>query len=148
MFWTHDRETETDIENHIAWGTPDGRKWSAPSSTGWRGQHCQPVALGGNRLAAVYVHRHDPPSLRIVLSEDFGKTWDRKNEFAFYASPSGTEAGVAGERAFEDFWQDMMTWSFGHPRGVVLPDGDLFIAFYAGDGAATSMRWVRLGVDA
>jgi hypothetical protein len=147
MFWTHDRETETDIENHIAWGSPDGRTWTVPIAAGWRGQHCQPLALGGDRLAAIYVHRHDPPSLRIVLSEDFGRTWDRANEFTFFESRSGAEAGAGGERAFEDFWQDMMTWSFGHPRGVLLPDGDLFIAFYAGDDASTTMRWVRLAVD-
>jgi hypothetical protein len=147
MFWTHDRESETDIENHIAWGSPDGRIWTTPTPAGWRGQHCQPVAFGGDRLAAIYVHRHGPPSLRIVLSDDFGKTWDRENEFVFYSSSSGAEAGVGGERAFEDFWQDMMTWSFGHPRGVLLPSGDLFIAFYAGDAASTSMLWVRLAVD-
>ena len=57
------------------------------------------------------------------------------------------EAGVGGERAFEDFWRDMMTWSFGHPRGLLLPDGDLFVAFYAGDSTSTSMRWVRLALD-
>jgi hypothetical protein len=27
---------------------------------------------------------------------------------------------------------------------VLLPDGDLFVAFYAGDAAATSMRWARI----
>jgi hypothetical protein len=147
MFWTHDRETDTDIANHIAWGSPDGRTWTVPTPTGWRGQHCQPISLGGDRIAAVYVHRHEPPSLRIVASEDFGRSWEAGSELAFYASPTGSEAGITEARAFEDFWQDMMTWSFGHPLGVRLPDGDLFIAFYAGDAASTSMHWVRLAVE-
>jgi hypothetical protein len=146
MFWTHDRAAQHDIDNHIAWGRPDGSHWTTPVSTGWRGQHCQPVALGGDRLAAIYVHRHDPPSLRVILSEDFGRTWRRETELAFYESAVGPEPGVSGERAFEDFWQDMMAWRFGHPRGLLLPDGDLFVAYYAGDEVATSMRWVRIAV--
>lgn len=144
MFWTHDRDAGVDIENHIAWGSADGRDWSVPVPTGWRGQHCQPLSLGGDRLAALYVHRHDPPSLRAVISEDFGETWSRDDELIFYTSSVGTESGTAGPREFEDFWQDMMAWRFGHPRGVLLPDGDLFVAFYGGDTAATSMHWVRI----
>ena len=144
MFWTHDRNAETDIENHIAWGNPDGREWTLPTPTGWRGQHCEPISLGGDRLAALYVHRHDPPSLRAVVSEDFGRTWRRDEELVFYSSEVGTEPGAAGARQFEDFWQDMMAWRFGHPRGVLLPDGGLFVAFYAGDETATSMHWVRI----
>jgi len=144
MFWTHDRELGIDIENHIAWGSANGREWTIPSPTGSRGQHCQPISLGGDRLAALYVHRHDPPSLRAVVSDDFGRTWRRDEEIVFHESGVGTEPGAAGTRQFEDFWQDMMAWRFGHPRGVLLSDGDLFVTFYAGDETATSMRWVRI----
>lgn len=146
MYWTHDRAAETDIDNHISFGSPDGRLWSKPTPVGWRGQHCQPIALGGDRLAALYVHRHDPPSIRLVLSDDFGRSWDRDNELMIYGSGLGTEAGHAGDpRAFDDFWQDMMAWRFGHPRGVLLPDGDVFIAYYAGSAEASTMEWVRVG---
>ncbi|MGH2533829.1 MAG: sialidase family protein [Thermomicrobiales bacterium] len=95
MFWTHDREVQQDIENHIAWGAPDGSTWTTPVPTGWRGQHREPIALGGERLAAVYVHRHDPPSLRAILSEDFGRSWQPERKVTFYASRVGAEAGTA-----------------------------------------------------
>ncbi len=144
MFWTHDRRVEQDTENHIAWGTPDGLDWTSPRPTGWRGQHCEPIAVGGDRLVALYVHRHDPPSLRAVLSEDFGQAWQTGTEIVFYDSAIGTEPGAAGTRVFEEFWQDMMAWRFGHPRGVLLPDGSLFVAYYAGDERATSMRWSHI----
>jgi hypothetical protein len=104
------------------------------------------VALGGDRLAAIYVHRHDPPSLRLVLSDDFGRTWRRDEELTFYTSDVGTEAGFGDDHAFEEFWQDMMTWRFGHPRGVLLPNGDLFIAFYAGTSDTSRVEWVRISV--
>jgi hypothetical protein len=38
----------------------------------------------------------------------------------------------------------MMAWRFGHPRGVLLLDGSLFVAYYAGDERATSMRWAHI----
>ncbi|MSP12057.1 MAG: exo-alpha-sialidase [Chloroflexi bacterium] len=146
MFWTHDRIAGQDTDIHIAWGSADGTSWSIPTPTGLPGQHCEPIAIGDDRLVAVYVHRKDPPSLRAVLSADFGKSWDRSTELVFYDSRLGTEPGFKGERAFEEFWQDMMAWRFGHPRGILLPDGDLFVAFYAGDGKANSMHWVRIGL--
>jgi hypothetical protein len=144
MFWTYDRLAQRDVDNHVAWGRPDGSHWTTPAPTGWCGQHCQPIALGGDRLAAVYVHRHEPPSLRAIVSDDFGRTWRPETELAFYESAVGPEPGMGGERAFEEFWQDMMAWRFGHPRGVLLPDGDLFVAYYAGDEVATSMFWARI----
>ena len=145
MFWTHDREAGSDIENHIAWGSAVGKNWSLPVATGWRGQHCQPIAIGESGLVAVYVQRHDPPSVRAVISHDFGQTWGES--ISFYESAAGTEPGAVGTVEFEDFWQDMMAWRFGHPRGVLLPDGDLFVAFYAGDGVTTNMQWVRINLD-
>jgi hypothetical protein len=70
-------------------------------------------------------------------------TWRGETELAFYESAIDPEPGMGGERTFEEFCQEMMSWRFGHPRGVLLSDSDLFGAFYAGDECATSMRRVR-----
>jgi hypothetical protein len=144
MFWTHDRKAGQDLDVHIAWGEADGTGWTTPVATGLPGQHCQPLAVGGDSLVAFYVHRQDPPSLRAVLSQDFGHTWDRSTELVFYDSTAGAESGTGGPRAFTEFWRDMMAWRFGHPRAVLLPDGELFAVYYGGDEAATSVYWVRI----
>ena len=65
MFWTFDRDANADLPIHIAWGTPDGRHWTAPTPTPLDGQHCQPVAIGGDDLVAVYSHRRNPPGVRL-----------------------------------------------------------------------------------
>jgi hypothetical protein len=145
MFWTHDRATVRDLDNHIAWGQPNGRDWTAPAPTGLRGQHCEPIPVGGDRLLAVYVHRADPPGLRAVLSDDFGRTWQRDSEIVFYESREGAEVGASGLASENEYWQDMMAWRFGHPRGVLLLDGSVFVAFYVGNTDYSSVRWVRLG---
>lgn len=144
MFWTHDREAGEDVEMHINWGTPDAQTWTTPVSTGMKGQISAPLALPGNRVLAAYVHRHDPPSLRAVLSDDLGQTWNVADELIFYDSRSGHEAGLEVKRDFGDYWADMGRWSFGHPAPVRLPNGDVFIAYYGGDSTAMGIHWVRI----
>ena len=143
-FWTHDFRAQRDIDIHIAWGTADGREWSVPASTGLPGQHCQPLALGGDRLLAVYAQRRDPPGIALSISDDFGRTWDHSRDLMVYDSTAGTEAGAGRQRAQTDLWRDMEAWRFGHPRAVLLPDGEVFVVYYAGDDQAKSARWARV----
>jgi len=145
MFWTHDRVAGQDRNAHIAWSeTQDGGRWTYPSDTGIAGQIPRPLVLPGGRLLCVYVHRHWPPSLRAVLSSDFGKTWDVANELVVYEHAAGAQAGMDGKRDFADYYADMRVWSFGHVEPGLLPDGTAFAAFYAGDAQSLSVRWVRI----
>jgi hypothetical protein len=146
MFWTHDPAAGRDLDVHIAWGAPDGRQWSTPHGTGLPGQHCQPIPLGNGRLVAVYARRRNPPGIRAILSHDFGATWDWASEVAVYESGVGTEAGTSAARAIGEYWDDMVAWRFGHPRGVLLPSGEVFVVYYAGDDTAKSVRWARLAL--
>lgn len=146
MFWTYDRARESDVDIHVTWGAADGRTFGVPLSTGLPGQHCQPIALGGDRLMAVYSHRRHPPGIRAVLSADFGRTWDRETETVVYASGAGAEPGTQARRSQADHWNDMGAWQFGHPRGVLLPTGDVLVVFYAGTGVTRSARWARLAL--
>ena len=144
MFWTHDRAAGMDRNAHIAWGTPDGTSWTYPSDTGFAGQIPRPLIASGGRALAVYVHRHWPPSLRAVLSPDYGKTWDVPNELVFYEHAAGAQAGMDGKRDFADYYADMRVWSFGHAEPGLLPEGTVFVAFYAGDAQSLSIRWARV----
>ena len=146
MFWTHDPRRQVDQDVHIAWGDPAGRSWTVPAGTGLPGQHCQPLPLGGDRLLAVYTHRHDPPGIRAALSADFGRTWDHAPEVQVYDSTVGTESGARQAREQADLWDDMLAWRFGHPRAVLLPTGEVFVTFYAGDDQTKSVHWARLDV--
>jgi hypothetical protein len=144
MFWTHEPAAGRDVDIHVAWGTPDGLSWTVPTGTGLAGQHCQPIAVGGDRVVAVYSHRSNPPGIRAALSEDFGRTWDPAGEIVVWASDAGTEPGAGGPRAQDDFWNDMGAWQFGHPRGALLPSGEVLVTFYGGSGVTRSARWARL----
>jgi len=144
LYWTHDRSAGRDANVHVGWGSPSGNDWTNPVDAGFAGQISSPLALGNSRVFAAYVHRHCPPTLRAVLSENFGKTWNVAHEEVFYKSEAGGESGIDGSRDFGDYWADMNLWNFGHPAPARLPNGDVFIAFYAGDARAMSVRWVRM----
>ena len=146
MFWTHDREAQKDRNAHVAWGSPDGKTWTYPEDAGFTGQIPSPVVLPDGRVLAVYVHRHHPPSLRAILSENFGRTWDIENELVFYEKEMGREAGMDGKREFADYYADMRVWSFGHTEARLLANGDLFVSYYAGDENSLSVRWARIAI--
>jgi len=147
MFWTHNREAQQDVDAHVAWGSADGTTWTYPADAGFAGQIPSPLVLSEDRVLAVYVHRHHPPSLRAILSEDFGKTWDVENELIFYAKDLGEEAGMGGTRDIEDYYADMRIWSFGHTEARRLPDGDVFVTYYAGDENSLSVHWARIALQ-
>jgi BNR repeat-like domain len=146
LYWTHDRVAGRDANVHVGWGSPCGKNWTKPADTGFAGQISCPLALGNGRVVAAYVHRHFPPTLRAILSEDFGETWDVAHELVFYESAAGRESGIGSRRDFGEYWADMNLWNFGHPEATRLADGDILIAFYAGDARAMSIRWVRIQV--
>jgi hypothetical protein len=145
MFWTHEPDAGLDSEVHITWGTPDARSWTTPVPTGLPGQHCQPIALGGDRLLAVYAQRGYPPGIAASISEDFGRSWDRAQDIMIYDSVAGTESGATGSRSQRDKWNDMIAWRFGHPRGLLLPDGQALVVYYAGDDHIKSACWAKVG---
>ena len=67
-----------------------------------------------------------------------------------YGSGAGDEpnaTGATGANAGRDYWNAMGAWQFGHPRGIALPNGEIFVVFYAGEGATRSARWARVAID-
>ena len=147
MFWTYDINAEADIEMHMAWGDAKSLTWSTPRSMGVKGQIAMPIPLADGRLLAFYVHRHTPGSLRLMVSSDQGVTWDRETELVVYTSAATPERGIGDQTTYDEFWDAMGTWSFGHPSAAVLADGTLLLVFYAGPNESSlSVHWVRVAL--
>jgi len=147
MFWTYDNRAEADIEMHLAWGDAGSLTWETPRSMGMSGQIAMPIPLEDGRLLAFYVHRHEPGSLRLVVSSDDGRTWDTQHELVVHANRGRAEQGILVETTYDEFWEAMGTWSFGHPAAVVLPDGSLLLVYYAGpEPTCLSVHWARVEI--
>ncbi len=119
----------------------DGRHWlegyrSRDGGVSWtetgivaadtgRGNPASLSRLADGRLVAVYGYRAEPFGIRVVVSEDDGRTWQ---------APLTLRA-------------DASDWDLGYPRTVVRPDGALVTLYYYNDArgperyiAATTWR--------
>jgi hypothetical protein len=143
MFWTRAVAAQRDLPVHIGWGSPDGRTWTEPVSTGLPGQHCQPLPLGGDRLLAVWSHR-ELPGIVASISEDFGRTWNRADDLVLFESGAGREPGSGAREDLADYLLTMIRYHFGHPRAVLLPDGDAFAVWYQGTDEVKDVAWARI----
>jgi hypothetical protein len=94
-------------------------------------------------LAAIHTERTAPGGIIVRLSDDFGRTWDAAPPLRLYDPPASPSTA---DSSFEEFWQSMMTWPFGHPRAVATPEGDMLAAWYAGNDDVIGMRWARISV--
>lgn len=119
----------------------DGRHWlegyrSRDGGVSWhdagivaadtgRGNPASLTRLADGRLVTVYGYRAEPFGIRVVVSEDEGRTWQ---------APLTLRA-------------DASDWDLGYPRTVVQPDGTLVTLYYYNDArgperyiAATTWR--------
>jgi hypothetical protein len=145
MFWTYDRKQEHDMDIHIAWGDPETLTWEKPFSTGIKGQITAPIPLPDGRLLAFYVHRHHPGSMRLIASHDSGKTWDHDSEVVVYDSVAEREPEMNGQSNFGQVWEDMASWFFGHPTGVVLDEQTVLLSYYGGpNDKCLSVHWAKI----
>ena len=145
MFWTYDRAAEHDVDIHIATGDPATLTWQTPRATGIKGQITAPIPLPDGRLLAFYVHRHQPGSMRLILSQDQGATWDHDNELIIYDTIAAQEHGMDGNSDFAQYWDDIATWCFGHPAGIVLEDQTVLLTYYGGpNDKCLNVHWTRV----
>jgi hypothetical protein len=143
LLWTHNPIKGVDVPIHVNYGSPNALEWTYPVSTGIEGQIASPLATNDKKLLMTYVHRQDPPSMRVVLSNDLGKTWDIKNELELYRC-AGKQSGIDSSRSQSEYWDDMSRWTFGHPSSVLLSDNTAMLCFYAGSTKNLSIYWVKV----
>jgi sialidase-1 len=148
-FWTYDAVAQRDLNVHVAFGTDGATRWSAPRDTGLAGQCPFPVPLGGDRVVLIWVDRYRDACLRAALSADGGETWDAAEPVTVYSRRDDPGAPAARTGSTGEYLQEMELWDFGLPRGVLGPDGSIFVIYYAAEGSGrTRIAWKRLEVGA
>ncbi len=144
LFWTFDRNVKKDITIHRSRSDDGGRTWTKPADTGIEGQIAFPTPLQDGRVFMAYVDRYGERTIRARLSDDEGETWSAAPELILW--PGEGERAELQDRSerMGDYLQDMELWSFGLPSCATLPDGDLFVVYYAGGEGVTGVHWVRV----
>lgn len=133
-----------DLPVHVAWSADGGRTWSAPASTGLRGQSSWPVGLADGRVLLVQQRRHDPAGIVALLSTDSGRTFDEAGAIWLYQHAGETIGAADGSG---DYFADMDGFTFGHPVAVALSGSRVLAAFYAGGRAGTSIHVSTISLE-
>lgn len=145
LYWTYDGDAKQDVEITMTTSADAGRTWAKPRSIGVAGQIAMPLELADGRILMAYVHRHAPPSLRVRLSDDGGRTWNAAEELVVYEK-TRDRTGEVTSGATADYFQDMQAWTFGWITARQLPGGDVLACYYAGDTNTSAIHVTRIAL--
>ena len=146
LLWTYDRTVGEDVPIHRIRSDDGGRTWTEPASTGIAGQVAYPAALSDGRVLMSYVDRFGARSIRARLSDDEGATWNAAAEVVLWLTGGADDVIQNHGDQMGEFLQSMAQWSFGLPCCQQLPDGDVFVTYYAGTPEAHGIHWARVRV--
>lgn len=144
LHWTQDIGASKNFDIHFIMSDTGGKNWSPPSPTGIMGQTSWAADLGDGPLAAVYTSREGmAPGVRVVLSEDGGKSWDRKSEVLVWDAVGQEFLGVSQKPSYPSSHDNI---AFGKPNLTRLPDGSLICSWWCTQACVTHIRFARLHV--
>jgi len=138
--WTFDEKTQSDLPLHLSFGSPDGRTWSTPASTGVQGQVSYLFPLDENALLMATSHRESPAGIRLRQSHDGGSTWDGDGLLIFDAESQASHSG--GDLG--SYYQLMTDYTFGWAPMLRLKDGSILLVHFAGATEAIDIHWVKI----
>ncbi len=152
--WVHDVVDDVTLTGRAAYSDDGGRTWDEPFDTGMLGGPINPLRLRDGRLIATFARRTVPRGIRVVLSEDEGRTWDVDRELVVWDDAARRVTGTTArsrDRGEDEgaLWGTMWGWTFGTPTPVQLPDGRVAISFFAsGFDGVTEIKCVFVDVEA
>ena len=138
--WTHDLGQGVDRPIHYAISEDYGRSFGPPRSTGLLGQTSTPIWLGDGRLLCVY-RRTDMPGLWVAYGRINGDAWITDAQLPLWGDARASAGNTVGG---ENLSLAFTTLKFGLPAGLLLPDGQVFVAFWCVEECIYNIRWFRL----
>ena len=154
LFWTHDLATQCDLNVHLRRAeVTDGETGELKiegediRQTTVPGQIAAPLQLTEGCLAAFVVDRRSPCTMTLWLSHDDGHTWPDQERLVLHTHEelaAVTPGGTAVD--FNQYWEDMGKWSFGHPSLLQLDDSRVLCAWYAGTPTCMSIHCAQVKI--
>jgi len=150
LFWTHDLVHKTDLPVHIRVGRIDDPNLAKepPRQTSIPGQIAAPLLLDDGRLAAFVVDRNRPGTMKLWRSPDGGTTWPADDCLTVHNHDEQARLTQGTEGIdFNQYWEDMAKWSFGHPAIRQYDERRVLLTYYAGTSGCLSIHAAVVRVD-
>lgn len=147
LFWTHDLAAQRDLNVHLRHGVLSANAITTQPilTTFIPGQIAAPARLADGRLLAFVVDRSKPGTMTLWCSTDNGGTWPAADRLVIHTHDERAAVTPGHEKIdFNQYWEDMGKWSFGHPAIRLLADGQVLLAWYAGTPDCMSIHWARV----
>ncbi len=147
LFWTHDLEAKRDVNVHFLRASINKPVTELPRETSMRGQIAAPLLLEDGRILAFVVDRAGPCTMKLWQSRDGGATWPAADCLTVHAHEEKAKLSQGNENIdFDQYWEDMGKWTFGHPAIQPLGRNHVLVAHYAGTPERLSIHWARVKV--
>jgi hypothetical protein len=149
LFWTHDRAAQRDRLVHFRRASLAGSEIVGEDirETTVPGQIAAPLLLADGRVLAFVVDRRGPCTMTLWQSRDDGRTWPDQERLVIHTHDERAAVTPGNEPIdFNQYWEDMGKWSFGHPALRAYDDSRVLCAHYAGTPDCMSIRWARVRV--
>jgi hypothetical protein len=140
--WAYDDKAAKDRPNQYAISRDGGKTWSAPRSTGLKGQTMTPTLLDDRRILCVY-RRMDKTGLWANLAHLEGDRWVNDAETPLW----GTQTSGLTRRS-KNMVENFNRLKFGAPSITRTPDGTIFVAFWCYEEGMSVIRWFKLKIPA
>jgi hypothetical protein len=143
LFWTHDRAAQRDRRVHFRRASLAGSEIIGEDirETTLPGQIAAPLELADGRLLAFVVDRRGPCTMTLWQSRDDGRTWPEQERLVIHAHDERATVTPGNEPVdFNQYWEDMGKWSFGHPALRSCDDSRVLCAYYAGSPDCMSIH--------
>lgn len=105
------------------------------------------VEVERGRLLLFVVDRRGPCTMTLWQSPDDGLTWPEDERLVIHNHDERAKVAHGGAAIdFNQYWEDMGKWSFGHPALSQPDDRQVLCAFYAGTPDCMSIHWARIRI--
>lgn len=140
--WAFNEATGKDLPNQYAISENGGRCFGRPQSTGLLGQTLTPILLEDGRILSIY-RRMDKPGLWANVSYLKGNRWINETESPLWGIQVHSFNKKGPTKNMADAFNIL---KFGAPCATILPNGEVFVAFWCVEECVSNIRWFRLQV--
>ena len=139
--WTYDSKDAKYLNIHRRISRDEGATWSAPGDLGFSDQPSCPAIFPDGRVVLAWVDRFGTQSIRVRETTAIDGEFSEASEVVLWDQSAQNRRGIEGTGGL---LSDMGIWNYGLPFALALPNGEAMVVFYASDGAAMDIHWVRL----